>query len=365
MEVYILDSMLRRTEVVDGFDSMIWTERYASWGDFEIHINSTPKTRAQFVTDTHLAMNESYRVMIVESVENKTDVGGLQKLTVKGRSIESILDDRVAKDAFAPETSDSAWLLNGTGADIVREVFNQICVLGLLDTRDIIPFITAGSIFPPSTLPEPTRMLNYKMKLDTLYNAMKTILDFYNLGFRLVRNFDHSELYFDVYSGDDRTTRQTEKPPVVFSPELDNLQSTTTLTTSDNYKNVAYVFSPAGSMEVIPDDVDAEADGFERRILLVDASDITNDDHTLSAPTIEDELIARGLRELSKQRRFFGIDGEINDYANYRYGIDYMLGDLVETHDEDDFMTIVRVTEQIFVSDTEGDRSYPTLTQIM
>jgi hypothetical protein len=41
MEVYILDSLLRRTEVVDQFESCIWTERFSEHGEFEIDIKST------------------------------------------------------------------------------------------------------------------------------------------------------------------------------------------------------------------------------------------------------------------------------------------------------------------------------------
>jgi hypothetical protein len=41
---------------------------------------------------------------------------------------------------------------------------------------------------------------------------------------------------------------------------------------------------------------------------------------------------------------------------------DYRLGDLVEMRNGDKATTHRRVTEQIFVSDSQGDRSYPTLT---
>jgi hypothetical protein len=39
-----------------------------------------------------------------------------------------------------------------------------------------------------------------------------------------------------------------------------------------------------------------------------------------------------------------------------------MLGDLVEVRNSDGYSNIKRVTEQIFSDDSEGEKSYPTLS---
>jgi hypothetical protein len=145
-------------------------------------------------------------------------------------------------------------------------------------------------------------------------------------------------------------------PAVIFTPELDNLQSTTELTSISLLKNVAYVFSPAGFEEVYALDVDPESVGFERRVLAVNASDITEDNPDVSAA-----LIQRGTEELAKCRTLQAFDGEISQFSQYKYQRDYYLGDLVEQRDGDGNSNYMRVTEQIFVSDGEGERSYPTL----
>jgi hypothetical protein len=48
MEVFILDSLLRRSQVVDKFESLIWTERFSEIGDFELDLKSTLEARGQF-----------------------------------------------------------------------------------------------------------------------------------------------------------------------------------------------------------------------------------------------------------------------------------------------------------------------------
>ena len=72
-------------------------------------------------------------------------------------------------------------------------------------------------------------------------------------------------------------------------------------------------------------------------------------------------MIQRGQEELAKNRQITVLDGELTSNSQYRYGIDYNLGDLVELRDEDGATSVMQVTEQIFVSDKEGDRAYPTL----
>lgn len=356
MELYTLDPLLRRESVIDRFESLIWTERYRETGDFELTIYSTRQSRSLLKAGVKLAMNESYRVMTVETTEDKTDEEGRQVLVAKGRSVEEIMDSRVAMNVLDDLTTNPKWIITDPPATVARKIFHDICVTGILNIGDKIPFIIEGSIMPASTIAEPIDPITVEIEPTSVYQAIKSICDVWNLGFRILRNFDMSELYFDVYTGSDRTTGQTVLPAVIFTPELDNLQNTTALKSISLLKNVAYVFSPAGFEEVYALDVDPESVGFERRVLPVHASDITDENPDVSAA-----LIQRGTEELAKCRTVQAFDGEINPNSQYKYQRDYYLGDLCEVRDSDGNTNIMRVTEQIFVSDSEGDRSYPTL----
>lgn len=436
MELYILDSLLRRTAVIDRFESMIWTERYSAWGDFELVIFSTLESRTLFQTGTRLAMSDSYRVMTVEFVENAVDSEGRQLLTVKGRSLEALLDDRTARNTFADLATTPKWVLTGTPGAIARQIFNEICRTNVNFADDEIPFLQPGSIFPPSNIAEPDEIVTIELSLSSVYEAIKELCDNYDLGFRLVRNFDESELFFDIYSGSDRTTLQNILAPVVFSPDLDNLTNTSEITSISTYKNVAYVFHTIGTQIVTADGVSVEVEGFERRVMHVDASDIeipdrpytltqaqvdainaainltannvpaktgyqklidkkrltpaemTITDTSTSVPSLSAGqqndinaarlqslnynatenahmnplLVQRGKEELAKNRSLSAFDGELPSNSPYKYNSMYNLGDLIEMRNSDGVTNQMRVTEQIFVSDSEGERSYPTLT---
>src|SRR5690606_343468 len=73
-------------------------------------------------------------------------------------------------------------------------------------------------------------------------------------------------------------------------------------------------------------------------------------------------LEQKGKEELSKYKDVVAFDGEIPQSGSYIYGVDYELGDLVELRNRDGLATNMVVTEQIFISDEQGERSYPTLT---
>lgn len=437
MELYILDSLLRRTEVIDVFESLIWTERLAAWGDFELSIYSTTRTRTLLVTGTRLALNKSYRVMEIENVENKIDSEGRRILKVKGRSLEYILDSRVARNNNKSLNEVPSWNLTGKPAAIARTIFNAICRNNTLNPQDNIPFLKTGTFLPASTIPEPAEDITVELKVGSLYAALQDICQAYDLGFRLVRNFDKSELYFDIYAGSDRTTAQGTLPPVVFSPSLDNLTDVTELNSTSSFKNVAYCFHPViGTQVVVSENGNPNPTGLERRVIYVDASSVQVPERTytlsqaqldaiqaataiasleeiqktalgalrdkkrltppqVTAITAVTNLSAltstqktnitaaknasvaynatedahmipliqqRGKEELAKTRTLAALDGELPPTSPYKYDVAYRLGDLLEMRNTDGIANFMRVTEQIFVSDIQGEREYPTLT---
>lgn len=359
-EVYELDALYRPVgTVIDKWESFIWTERHRAMGDFQLDLLPTTANRSRFKPGVLLAMNESKRIMKVETVNDGIDESGKALLKISGRSLELILDDRVAMGALTDLTTTPKWTLTGLPAAIMRQIFHDICVTGVLNTADIIAGVTEGSsLYPTDTIAEPSSSITVDLEPASVYADIKAIGDQFDVGFRLIWDPNTYGLYFDVYTGIDRTTAQTSYTAVIFSPDLGNLQNTTELTTIAGSKNVAYVFSPVGVEVVYPTDVDPSISGFDRHVILVKADDITDTD----APTASAKMIQRGQQALADARAFSGFDGEISQNSSYVYGKDYNLGDLVELRNTDGATDQMQVTEHIRVSDTQGERSYPTLT---
>jgi len=356
MQLYILDSILRRTTVVDRFESLIWTERWSDLGDFELDVVSSLENRTRFYVGTKLAINKSHRVMEVESVEDAVDSDGKEMLAVKGRSLERVLDDRVAKFSMNDLETEPEWVITDTPGNVARYMFDRVCRFTGLSPNDAIPFLQSGSMFTPGNIPEPTTQITHTQRPESLYRAIKAVCKVYDLGFRLCRNFDESQLYFDIYSGNDRTSQQSVFPPVVFSVSLDNIQNYQELTTLQQSKNVAYVYSKDHVVVVYGKNVPTNIAGFERRVMHLTPN--IPEDH----PNIPNFLSEEGKKALRAARSQSIFDGEVNERSAYVYGVDYEVGDLVEMRNKDGVISHKRVSEQIFVSDEQGERSYPTLS---
>lgn len=357
MEWFTLDASLRQSTVIEGFRSFIWSERYSLCGDFQIVTRSTPSSRALLSPGTNVGMRESRYVMIIETASDKLAEDGGRNLTVTGRSMEKILDDRVAMPLIDDLTSTPKWSVTGTPGDIARYLFDQVCVTGVLSANDTIPFYHAGTFLPAGTIAEPSETFVMDFDPDTLYKDLAKICEIWPLGFRLVRNGEASEIYFDVYTGNDRTSRQTLNSPVIFSPDMETIGNTETLKSVSSLKTVAYVFAQNDATIVYASGYDSSVSGAERRVLLVKADDID----LPAGSALTAAMTQRGMEELAKYRDVNAFAGEIPQHLPYVYGIDYGLGDLVEEQGLDGYVSQMLVTEQIFISDQEGERTYPTL----
>lgn len=361
MELYTLDPLYRRQDVIDVWKSLIWTERYKDLGDFQLDIVSTNRSRSLLKAGTYLAMSNSFYVMKITSVEDDDTSDGERLLTVKGTSFETILDTRVAAAALTDTTTTPKWTITDTPTAIMRKIFHDICVTGTLSAQDVLPFVVEGTFMPPNTVAEPIDPVTVDIEPMSVLSAIKQIADVWNIGFRLLRHYDTSQIYWDVYTGSDRTSSQTAIPAVIFAPELDNLQNTKELTDINGTANCAYVFSPAGFVTVYAIGVDEDIAGFERQVLMVNATDVTTDAYP-DPDDVTAILTQKGMEALSQAQPYQAFDGEISQTSEYLYGRDYHLGDIVEQRNSDGVANNMRVTEQIFVSDENGERSYPTLT---
>lgn len=379
MEIYILDSLLREIDVVDEKISIVWTEKAQDIGDFELDLVNTSANRKRFVTDTLLTVNKSKRVMKVETVEKGMDSEGRFTMKVKGQEITEILAARAALGTQNGFGNTPTWFIpNRTPGDIMRFMFYSICVQGDVSPADILPLVVWNqTLYPADTIPEPDEEINWEQKPSSLLKAEKELADIYDLNFRLYRDPAVARLYFNVYSGSDRTTDQSVLSPVIFAPDLENVLNTTEYMTVQATYNVAKVIWVETIAEytddndvvhpeeiivhtetVYADDTAPADDGFDRRVLLVEVT---------SVPEEVTDTIAflrrAGKDELMKVRPLGALDGELSQYSQYVYERDYYLGDLVEQRDSDGATSKMRVAEQTFIEDAQGERSYPTLTQ--
>jgi hypothetical protein len=254
-------------------------------------------------------------------------------------------------------TALSDYVVTNTPTNIARQVFSDVCVNNPV-TADNLPFYTAGSLYPLDTIAEDTALLQASIGSESLYTFLSNFATTYGFGFRLYRGLDTSKLYFNIYVGSDRTTAQNDLPAVIFSQDLGTLSDVAELKSLVDFKNVAYVTSPNGSAIVYASGYESVT-GLDRKMILVDGSSV---DPALTGPSLQTALTQIGQAELFKHKQLQAIDGQAPQESLYTYGVNYQLGDLVEMRDQRGNIQNMRVTEQIFAQDNQGERSYPTLT---
>lgn len=357
MEYYTLDDNLRRQDLIQDYQSFIWTERYNSPGDFEIVTAATFANRSQLAVGTWITRAGSNYFARVDTLEDAEDSSGVRLLSAKGMFFEQILEDRAAIAALTDTTTTPNWTLTGTPRQIIQELFDAICVRCVLSQNDKLPYYTFGTLLPTGNISEPTDTITVSLQPQSLLSAISQLCQQYNYGFRLVKEGETGHVYFEIYLGNDLTTKQTLYPPVIFDPDLDNLAEITVLSSAAGYKNVAYVIAANGFQVVYSPDVNPTVAGGDRRVLLVSSSNSDPAGQTLNV-----SLQAEGQLALAAARKVYAFDGKLTPNIGYIYGRDYNLGDLIEERNSDNFGSRMIVTEQIFASDQNGEMAYPTLT---
>lgn len=345
MEIFTISNQYNNREtLIETFDSFIWTERYSSYGDFELVAEPSLTNIQRLVPGTLVGFDQTDRIMIIDTVERTEDSEGKNSLKVNGKSFEYVLNQRIAKNTLTSED----WQLSGTPGGIIAYMVNKICVLGTgISSNDIIDINVQDLTTISSTY-------NMSIKSGTLYERVKEIADIYSLGFR-VSNVIGGDRTFQVYEGSDLTG----PGGVAFSEELDNLANTSLYTSHNDYKNVAYVLAKNGSVIVdIDGNVNPAVSGLDRSVLFVDATNID----LAAGASLTAVLIERGRQELAAHQHVMLFDGLVDPNGIFQYNRDYSLGDIVVFKGDDGVRQNMRVTEYIYTFDAEGYRAYPTLS---
>lgn len=373
-------------KLVEGYDSMIWTERFVETGEFQLKTPLVAETRALIPEGTLITLLDTNEVMMVEthSIENNAD-SGAPELTATGRSIDMIVEDRLMTGIYQTpwkslrtytEAELAALLLwnftiNTTDWDVTRVFYggnslNAIPNLVITDSTTkagtkqtwwfqdgqisdmFTSVLTAGhlgvrSIRPPS---DTANVVTFDIT-----NAAAT-----HGVYHKTATSNLSKLRMDIYQGTDRTGGNN---PIVFHYQSGHIDNPKYLFSRADYKNVGTFNSNVGGGDVYEDVNQAlNYKGFGRKALYIDAG--TKADDANFAEFIN-AAFQQADFELRKHNRAVLFDGAISPLSPYRYNQEYFLGDKVTLSAEYGFNATMLVAEHVRTNDQDGDRGYPTL----
>lgn len=351
MELFVLNADFESIAVIDTYESMIWTDRYNAYGDFEIYFAMDESLLEYIKEDYYLWLKDSEHSMIIEDIKIDADTEEGNRLIVTGRSLESILERRII------------WgqrIFSGNLQNAIQTMLNENIISPSVADRRIANFI-----FVPSTDSKITSLtIDNQYTGDDLYTVIKGLCEENNIGFKIVLT-DDNQFAFSLYAGADRSYDQTENPYVVFSPNFENIINSNYFSSKAGYRNVTLV-AGEGEGASRKTTVVGSASGLDRRELFTDARDISSDteDGTLSDAEYIAQLRTKGLKNLADHMITTAFEGEVEVTRLFKYGEDFFIGDIVQIANEYGNENSAYISELIISNSDEGLSIYPTFKTI-
>ncbi len=385
MDVYLLDSVFSPVEVIDEFESGVWTERFTEAGDFKLVLPASTKNVNRFNLGSFLRSSVSRDVMRIETQE--IDAGSM---TLSGRSMEVILENHsLPPDFVYTETTYPADHIYRLALAI------KTSVEGLYNFANVgkLKFGDTGGMSGTQ----------YKEALNgggvSFYSQILELAKKYNVGLRVFPEtaaganglFESKDFLFSTYVGVDRTGLDPSSPiiPVIFSPALDNFRDIKDLRSVANTLDQVWVYPPkdlrvsfetkypneGGVIRMHRDSSQVHHNDF---ILVTDRVGWRTRRRSIVAEEIKANMIGArgggqptlaqlmrqvGARELAKNKKTHVVDGDVIPTENFKYRRDYQLGDLVQLAPDAFNGTAVAamLSEYIFSDDGSGEYEYPTV----
>lgn len=395
MDLIKLNAQFRGTDLVEGWDSLIWTERFFSCGDFQMKTPYVKNHRDLLPVGSYLGLRDTEEVMLVEDHLIETDENNVDWLTVSGRTFEVIGEQRYTfriTTGTGPGSATAA-LKYGSQVDsnraslVVFLIFDRYSE-NAEDVTERIPGVRYIQTDVDYYYDQPPQVdIDYTAPMSDIYSEVYRLLKADGAGLRNKRQpgeIEADNLVIEFYRGADRTVKQTKNEPVIFTTDQGNFQNPKFLESIRNYKNIAYIVSPIWSRKVYAYGiVPGSLSGKDLRPLYVDASDYTSASGTSPSRV----LYTRARNALAEYNDTVFIEGEISAqsaskrgrtpmrtppsewYTGYvasgsvRMG-QYDLGDLVTVIGKYGMSQSMQVTEYVRTEDREGYKEFPILNQV-
>lgn len=362
MHIVILNTSLETVAVIDSFKSIVWTERYNGYGDFELYLPLEGELPDYIKLDYYVLEKDSDKIMIIENIEITADSEDGDELCISGRSFESVLDRRIVWNVTT---------LNGSVQYCVKKLLNDNVISPSISNRKISNFIFEEST--DTNITDPMVMAQYTG--DNLYDVITSLCTVHSLGFKVALS-STDQFAFNLYSGVDRSFEQIANPYIVFSPYTDNLLSTNYFESNTDSKTITLVAGEGEGASRKTTTVSASSGagaGLSRRELYTDARDIQSTEYdevsgeevTLSDSEYTSLLAQRGTEDLADYHSTKSFEGEVEaGNQGYLYREDYNIGDIVQVVDQYGHSVRARITEVVMSESESGYEEYPTFENI-
>jgi len=372
MELLTLDANYQPAELIERYDSLVWTERYFTTGDFQLVTTDVQRMLKLLPLERCITVRDSTVPMLVELHKIQKPKSGPPQLVITGRSFESVLERRAAvKFEAGIGTPRIEWIETGPKtSDVAYQVMRQILgdVERPLKNIDLpplpaqLPINSVNDAFSmvdltlPADYQDPPDNIfaagSFEVKSGNLYTTVMELMTTNHHALKAVRPAPGSnKIGLEIYNGANLTDY------VVFDARFDQFEDSTYLMSYAGSADWAYVSSKTGSQTVSKTQA-LEPIDLSRRVIYLDLSGVENVDSW-------DARRTRGLIELYKFNATVMYTGKLTDQFLAGFNSDYFLGDILRLDGEYGLSEYVRVAEFIRSDDSTGSKAYPTFETVV
>lgn len=335
--IRIIDPEFHLLGEIDDYESLIFTKRYDTFGEFQLTINKDKKNTAMLKRGCIIFIDNT-RAGIIDhrGPYREANGGGGETLNLMGYTLERLLNYRVTE----PPPGEDTWRMTNPAETVIKALINYNLGPGANKPERIIPEVIIA----------PDQQRGVEATWETEYRPLdedvQKLCRQTGLGIITYLDFSRRKIIVDTIEGRDLTVGQRIYPPVIFSTEFDNLMEQQLTDSTMDYRSTALVCSKGEGKNRCYITLHGELTGLDRREVFVNARDVVQSD--------VDKLSERGDEALAAAAPIFTLDGKINPRNTMLYGKDYALGDIV-TMRHDETVLHTRITE---VTETWDENGY-------
>ena len=224
MTIWVYDKTFTKKAIVDGYSSIIWTNRYKENGDCEIYLPINKSSLNTYKIGYFLVRTDDNMICRINKIEIQTSAEDGDYLVVTGVDLKSILDQRIIWGT--QYTSSSV----NTMEKFIRQIIYKSLGQGADEDRKISiggKYIQLGTQrnFPEKSVGQ--------VSYANVGEYIREYCEQYGRGYRLV--YYQNNFYVNLFQGTDRTDS------VIFSTFLDTLNASDYTDDESDLANVVLV----------------------------------------------------------------------------------------------------------------------------
>lgn len=351
MDIYVLNGLNGKSAIITSYESVIWNMQYFGQNDFQLIVSATAeninllKPGAYLVRDIDITENEYQNIMVVQNFKLDFDLEKGWVLTVTGKGLKN---DLLKRRIVWTRTN-----LSGLAEVGIRQVITDNIINPIDSNRKINNFVL-------DTINNFTETIEMQLLGENLATWLEEICTTYGYGWDVY--IKNNQYVFKLYKGINRSYDQSEVTPVVFSPEFDNLLTSSYDYNMAEYKNAAVIGGEGEGVDQRFAYIGTAA-GLNRYEAYVDGSNVSSKGEIITLETYIQMLQEYGQTQLNQTAFVEKFSGDIDPSGLYSINQDYFLGDIVQVDNENGISAVTRIIEIIYAEDENGFSVVPTFTE--